>query len=97
MARKKSLLRKEPATSSSAEAENPLPAACPRCGDLERWYDDTVRHIRDVLETRFQGLREKVRELHRWQDTRDEAIEAFYAHKRTHRVQVWNARGRNVA
>jgi hypothetical protein len=70
--------------------------ACPNCEALERQCDDVVRRIREVLEERFRSLGDKVRELHRWQEERDEAIEVFYSHKRLHR-QLANARRRAVA
>jgi hypothetical protein len=61
-----------------------LRSACPYCEALERQYDDAVGHIRELLELRFGSIRQKVRELHRWQENRDEAIEEFYSHKRSH-------------
>ena len=64
---------------------------CPSCESLERQYDDAIRHIRDVLANRMKTLGEKVRELHRWQEKRDDAIEAFYSHKQRHSGQVRNA------
>jgi hypothetical protein len=61
--------------------------ACRRCEYLERQYEDAVNRIRG----------EKVSELHRWQENRDDAIEAFYSHKRMHQIQIVKARDRNVA
>ncbi len=84
------MVRKKPA--SSTHTEHPIPVACPTCETLERRYDNTIGQSRELLECRFQSLREKVRELHRWQENRDEAIEDFYAHKRMHRIQIVKAR-----
>lgn len=74
-----------------------LPVACPSCESLERQYDDAIRHIREVLANRLKTLGEKVRDLHRWQEKRDEAIEAFYSHKRRHRAQGRNGQRTNAA
>jgi hypothetical protein len=57
---------------------------CPSCESLERRYAEATSHIREVLANRLKTLGEKVRELHRLQDKRDDAIEAFYSHKRRH-------------
>jgi hypothetical protein len=70
--------------------------ACPNCEALERQCDDVVRRIREVLEERFRSLGDKVRELHRWQEERDETFEVFYSHKRIHR-QLANVPRRAVA
>ena len=77
--------------------ERPHAVACARCDVLERQYKQAIGRIREVIEVRSYTLREKVRELHRGQENRDKAIEAFYAHKRTHRSQNRNAQIRNAA
>src|SRR5579859_1433302 len=97
MARTKPAALKKAAATSSMSTDNPIPVACPRCEYLERQYEDVVSHIREMIEVHFQSLGEKIRELHRWQENRDEAIEAFYTHKRTHRRQIRRPRDRNVA
>ena len=83
--------KKRPAASSSKGDP------CPQCEYLEPQYEGTITHIREVLGTRFQSLREKARELHKWQDSRDEAIEALYAHKRIHGLSPRHAPGQNAA
>jgi len=77
-------------------AQVPGAAACPRCEYLEQQVDSVIGHIRRVIETPLQSLREKVREIHRWQEKRDEAIEEFYTHRRTHRIYV-DAEERKIA
>lgn len=57
---------------------------CPDCARLERAYRLTVLEIYSVVDGRFNTVREKLRELFRWQDVRDKAVEAFYEHKKTH-------------
>src|SRR5437879_2654330 len=57
---------------------------CPDCQRLEREYQLTIAEIYSVVGGRFKTLREKLRELFRWQDVRDKAVEAFYEHKKTH-------------
>lgn len=78
-------------------ASNRKKYPCPQCEYLERQYEGTITHVREVLGTRFQSLRDKVRELHKWQESRDEAIEALYAHKRIHRLSPRHAPGQNAA
>jgi len=55
---------------------------CPKCDDLQRQYQRTVDEIHSVLRPRFPAVCEKVWQLLKWQDTRDNAIDAFYEHKR---------------
>jgi len=73
--------RKLSALPASESAERP----CAYCEALERQYEDAISHIREVLELRFENVGQKVRELHRWQENRDEALEGFYRHKLNHR------------
>jgi hypothetical protein len=57
---------------------------CPVCDRLENEYEYTILEIRSVVRTRFPALREKLRELHKWQDIRDGALRALYKHKASH-------------
>jgi len=57
---------------------------CHDCQRLEREYQLTIVEIYSVVGRRFQTVGEKLRELSRWQDTRDKAVNAFYQHKKTH-------------
>jgi len=54
---------------------------CQECGRLEGHYQDAIKQIAIVVTTRFGSLRGKVRELRRWQEERDRAVERFYKHK----------------
>jgi hypothetical protein len=57
---------------------------CPACDRLKSEYQRAILEIHSVVRTRFVTLREKVRELHKWQDIRDAAVKAFYEHKASH-------------
>jgi len=70
--------------------EERLHLACPSCERLEREYDSTIRAIYSVIDKKFKSLAEKVGELFRWQDLRDETIERLYEHKRVHRAEQFN-------
>lgn len=59
-------------------------STCRKCDDLERQYQRTVDEIYSVLRTRFPAVCEKVLELRKWQDIRNNAIEAFHEHKKSH-------------
>jgi hypothetical protein len=59
-------------------------SGCKVCHSLERTYQNAVQQINSIAETRFDSLSSKVRQLHKWQDIRTDAIEAFYEHKKTH-------------
>ena len=83
--------KKQPADSKSTRHP------CSQCEYLERQYEGAITHIRDVLGTRFQSLRDKICELQKWQESRNEAIEALYAHKRLHRLSPRHAPGQNAA
>lgn len=96
MERKKKLALKKPAITISMNMEQ-LTARCPHCDYLERQCDVAIHQIRKVLELQFQSMREKIRDLHRWQEIRDEAIETYYSHKKTHRPQIGNSCGRHAA
>lgn len=84
-----------PKKQSAASNSNGYP--CPQCEYLERQYEHAVNRIREVLGTRFQGLADKIRDLRKWQESRDEAIEALYAHKRKHRLAPGHALGQKAA
>jgi len=47
-------------------------------------YEGTTRRIQSVVDGRFCTLNEKLRELRKWQELRDEALDALYAHKEVH-------------
>jgi len=64
--------------------------ACPICERWEREYEATIRAIYTVVDGEFNSVEEKLRELFRWQDLRDEAIERFYEHKKTHPRRRFN-------
>jgi hypothetical protein len=57
---------------------------CPDCEILEREYQLAIAEIDSVVGRRFNTVGEKLRELFRWQDTRDTAVKAFYEHKKSH-------------
>jgi hypothetical protein len=57
---------------------------CPDCQRLEREYQITIVEINSVVGGKFKAVRDKLRELFRWQDARDKAVTAFYDHKKTH-------------
>lgn len=84
--------RKKQAAAGSSKA-----CSCPQCEYLERQYEGAISHIREVVGTRFQNLSDKIRELRKWQESRDEAIEVLHAHKRTHRLSHRHAQGQNAA
>jgi len=87
--------KKPPKGSQTEQVEGVV--ACPLCEYLEQQVDSAIIHIRWVIETRLQSLREKVRELHRWQERRDDAIEEFYTHRRMHRIYYVDAVERKIA
>jgi archaellum component FlaC len=70
---------------------------CPDCERLERKYRRTISEIYAVVDGKFNTVREKLRELARWQDVRDEAVEALYEHKKTHAAPESSRVLRNVA
>ena len=88
MTRKKPSDRVNSAAHSGVETGST--AECPSCEALERQYENAISHIHEVLARRFKNIDEKVRELHRWQEKRDDAIEAFYSHKQRHCEQSHN-------
>jgi type II secretory ATPase GspE/PulE/Tfp pilus assembly ATPase PilB-like protein len=57
---------------------------CPACNKLEYEYQCAIHEIFSVVRTRFPTLREKLQELHKWQDIRDGAVKVFYKHKASH-------------
>ena len=59
-------------------------AQCSECKRLERDYQNTVTKIAFVVAKRSMRLSEKIQEVSKWQDARDEALEAFYEHKKCH-------------
>lgn len=82
------MIRKKPASPTNLSSAEPGTAACRCCEALERRYQDTISRIREVLETRFQSVEEKIYELRKWQEMRDDAIEVFYSHRRRHRGPI---------
>ncbi|MBV9181183.1 MAG: hypothetical protein JO356_07720 [Acidobacteria bacterium] len=60
--------------------------ACSICQNLEHDYQVCVREINSILQRRFRSGGEKLRELFRWQDRRDRAVQALYAHRKTHDI-----------
>jgi hypothetical protein len=58
---------------------------CRQCQKLERQYQHTVDDIYSVLDRRFMTMKEKLCELHKLQDTRDNAAQAWCEHKKSHR------------
>ena len=67
--------------------EEPAPTIpkCPRCVRLEGEYQCAIDEISSVVSRRFPSSREKLRELHKLQDIRDDALKAYYMHKATHK------------
>jgi hypothetical protein len=57
---------------------------CPDCEILERECQLAIAEIYSVVDRRFKTVDEKLRELFRWQDTRDKAVRAFYEHNKSH-------------
>jgi hypothetical protein len=57
---------------------------CPACARLENEYQCAIHEISSVVKRRFPAPGQKLRELHKWQDTRDGALKAFYEHKASH-------------
>jgi hypothetical protein len=60
-------------------------AKCHRCGGLENEYQRSLAEISFVVSKRFSIPPEKLRELHKWQDIRDDAVKALYRHKASHK------------
>ena len=58
---------------------------CQVCHFLEQTYQNAVQQIYAIAETRFDSLNIKLRQVHKWQDIRTDAIEAFYEHKKCHK------------
>jgi hypothetical protein len=67
------------------ECVRTVSARCSECDRLERLYEQSVARIFALMDKRFVERGEKIRELHRLQDVRDEALALFYAHKKRHR------------
>jgi hypothetical protein len=57
---------------------------CLDCKRLEREYQRAISEISAVVGRRFNTVGERLRELSRWQDVRNEAVKALYEHKKTH-------------
>ena len=53
---------------------------CPKCNRLGREYQLTIGQIYSVVEGGFKTVGEKLHELFRWQEMRDEAVKTFYEH-----------------
>jgi hypothetical protein len=66
--------------------EEPVPwySTCPTCNRLENEYQRAILEIHSVVGRRFATPRQKLQELHKWQDIRDWAVKAFYEHKASH-------------
>lgn len=65
---------------------------CPECKSLERKYELAVGQIYAVVDGRFNSPRAKVRDLHRYQDRRDDALKAWLDHRASHRVAKKSSR-----
>jgi hypothetical protein len=61
---------------------------CAACQRLERKYQLTVDEIYSVVKGRFTTVGDKLRELFRCQDLRDEAMKAIHVHKKTHARRI---------
>jgi hypothetical protein len=59
-------------------------STCPTCDRLEGDYQVAIDEISSVVRTRFPTLRQKLQELHKWQDIRDGSVKAIYEHKASH-------------
>jgi hypothetical protein len=57
---------------------------CDECDRLQRKYQLTVDGIYSVVNGTFRNLAEKLTSLCEWQDRRDRAMEALYAHRKSH-------------
>ncbi len=74
--------------SSQMDAPAPQTSGCFQCEKLERQYKRSIREISHVVRTRFPVLGDKLRELHKWQDMRDSALDMFYEHNiEGHRIR----------
>lgn len=61
--------------------------ASSRCGECERLELDlqvAVTNISFVVSTKFPEFSEKLRQLHKWQEMKDKAMETLYTHKKSH-------------
>ena len=65
-------------------------STCPTCDRLENDYQLAVDEISSVVRTRFPTLRQKLRELHKWQDIRDGSLKTLYEHKASQHSQAPN-------
>jgi hypothetical protein len=65
--------------------ETQVERGCLECKSLERMYERTIRRIYAVVDGRFANVNEKLRELRKCQNLRDEALELLYVHKKAHR------------
>lgn len=81
------LLRPWHAVKFRARSDHQEMIACAECERLELTYRLAVDHIYEAVGSMYPSLREKVLELHRWQDRRDETIEDFYQHKKNHTLK----------
>jgi hypothetical protein len=88
---------KKPQTESAKNIQSAIALTCAVCEKLERRYDDSVLHIKEVLELRLPSIRGKIFELHKAQEYRDETIEALYLHRRSHRLRMRRARDQKAA
>jgi hypothetical protein len=59
---------------------------CPECRRLEREYESSAHQITLLLSKRCDTIALRLRELRKLQDLRDDALEEFYRHKRSHAV-----------
>jgi hypothetical protein len=58
--------------------------SCSQCKRLERRYQLVLKKLYSVVDGRFDTVAEKLHELFRLQDSRDEVAGALHAHKRAH-------------
>jgi hypothetical protein len=61
-------------------------AFCPECESFESKYRVAVWSIYEAVQKEFSTIGEKLRALYTLQDRRDDALETFYIHQKSHRT-----------
>ncbi len=71
--------------------------SCSQCESLEHRYQVALAKIHLTVDRRFSTVSEKLRELYRWQDVRDEAVGELHAHRRAHAIQASRQKAASTA
>ena len=71
------------------------PVSCPQCERLEHRYQVVLEKLHLTVDRRFNTLSDKLRELYKWQDVRDDVARALHVHKRVHVSTACKHKGAN--